>query len=73
MQIKIAGTPAAPFNLGGLQNAFKATSCGGSGVFESGQHPIIVGQNAYNSALGYFFHWQRRPRTDLRHFAQLPQ
>jgi FtsP/CotA-like multicopper oxidase with cupredoxin domain len=55
MQIKIEGTPAAPFNLGGLQNAFKATSLGGSGVFENGQHPIIVGQNAYNSALGTSF------------------
>ena len=31
----------------------------GSGVFESGQHPIIVGQAAYNSAYGTNFAAQR--------------
>ena len=55
MQVKIAGTDAAPaFNLTKLQNAFKHHA-DGSGVFESGQHPIIVGQAAYNSAYGKTF------------------
>ena len=55
MQVKIAG-PVAPaaFNLTALQNAFKHKA-NGSGVFESGQHPIIVGQAAYNSAYGTNF------------------
>ena len=55
MQIKIEGTPAPAFNFGALQTAFKATSLGGQGVFENGQHPIIVGQGAYNSAYGTSF------------------
>jgi FtsP/CotA-like multicopper oxidase with cupredoxin domain len=56
MQVKVAATPApAPaFNLTALQNAFKH-HVDGSGVFESGQHPIIVGQAAYNSAYGTSF------------------
>jgi len=54
MQIKIAGTPSAPFDLAGLNAAF-AHQADGSGVFESGQHPIIVGQGAYNSAYGTSF------------------
>jgi len=55
MQIKVAANPpAAPFNLTALQNAFKHQA-NGSGVFESGQHPIIVGQAAYNSAYGTNF------------------
>jgi FtsP/CotA-like multicopper oxidase with cupredoxin domain len=55
MQVKIAAAPAAPaFNLTKLQNAFKHHA-DGSGVFESGQHPIIVGQAAYNSAYGTSF------------------
>ncbi len=37
-----------------LQAAF-AHQADGSGVFESGQHPIIVGQAAYNSAYGTNF------------------
>jgi FtsP/CotA-like multicopper oxidase with cupredoxin domain len=50
MQIKVAANaPAAPFNLAALQTAF-AHHADGSGVFESSQHPIIVGQAAYNSA-----------------------
>ena len=55
MQITVAGTPSEPFDLASLQTAFKSTNQGGMGVFESGQHPIIVGQNAYNSALGTSF------------------
>jgi hypothetical protein len=55
MQIKVANAAPSPaFNLGALQNAF-AHQADGSGVFESGQHPIIVGQGAYNSAYGTSF------------------
>ncbi len=55
MQVKIAATTPAPaFNLTALNNAFKHHA-DGSGVFESGQHPIIVGQAAYNSAYGTTF------------------
>ncbi len=54
MQVKIAGTPAPAFNLAPLQTAF-AHNANGTGVFESGQHPIIVGQAAYNSAYGKSF------------------
>ncbi|WP_296607250.1 multicopper oxidase domain-containing protein [Nocardioides sp.] len=55
MQVKIANTTPAPaLNLSRLQNAFKHHA-DGSGVFESGQNPIIVGQKAYNSAYGTNF------------------
>ena len=55
MQVKVAaGTPAPAFDLAALKNAFKHHA-DGSGVFESGQHPIIVGQAAYNSAYGTSF------------------
>ncbi len=54
MQVTIAGTPAPAFNLAKLQSAFKHNA-NGTGVFESGQHPIIVGQAAYNSAYGTGF------------------
>ena len=54
MQVKIAGTPAPAFNLTKLQTAF-SHKADGTGVFESGQHPIIVGQAAYNSAYGTSF------------------
>lgn len=55
MQIKVAAAPAEPaFNLGALQTAF-AHQADGSGVFESGQNPIIVGQGEYNSAYGTSF------------------
>ena len=50
MQVKIANAAPAPaFNLGVLKDAFKHKA-DGSGVFESGQNPIIVGQAGYNSA-----------------------
>lgn len=55
MQIVVAGTPGTPFDQKALDTAFKATSLGGGGVFEKGQHPIIVGQGAYNSAYGTSF------------------
>jgi FtsP/CotA-like multicopper oxidase with cupredoxin domain len=55
MQVKVAAkSPAAAFNLTALNNAFKHKA-DGSGVFESGQHPIIVGQAPYNSAYGTNF------------------
>jgi FtsP/CotA-like multicopper oxidase with cupredoxin domain len=54
MQIKIAGSQGPAFNLPALQAAF-AHQGDGSGVFESGQNPIIVGQSAYNSAYGTSF------------------
>ncbi len=54
MQVKISGTQAQSFNLTALNNAFKHHA-DGSGVFESSQHPIIVGQAAYNSAYGTNF------------------
>ncbi len=55
MQVKVAANPpAATYDLAALQNAFQHHA-DGSGVFESGQHPIIVGQAAYNSAYGTSF------------------
>ena len=57
MQIKVSCMLRLPqpINLAALQTAFKATSLGGSGVFENSQNPIIVGQGAYNSAYGTTF------------------
>ena len=54
MQIKVSGTAAPAFNLTALQTAF-AHQADNSGVFESSQNPIIVGQGAYNSAYGTSF------------------
>ena len=55
MQVKVSNNPPAQaFNLTALQAAFQHHA-DGSGVFESGQHPIIVGQAAYNSAYGTSF------------------
>jgi FtsP/CotA-like multicopper oxidase with cupredoxin domain len=55
MQIKVApAAPAPAFDLAALENAF-AHQADGSGVFESGQHPIVVGQGAYNTAYGTSF------------------
>jgi FtsP/CotA-like multicopper oxidase with cupredoxin domain len=55
MQVKIADTAPAPaFNLAKLQTAF-SHKANGTGVFESGQNPIVVGQAAYNSAYGTTF------------------
>jgi FtsP/CotA-like multicopper oxidase with cupredoxin domain len=54
MQIKVAGTPAPAFDLPGLEAAF-AHKADKSGVFESSQNPIIVGQSEYNSAYGASF------------------
>jgi FtsP/CotA-like multicopper oxidase with cupredoxin domain len=64
MQIRIAGPQApAAFNLVALQNAF-AHKPDNSGVFESSQNPIIVGQGAYNSAYGTTF-WNNGPLAGL--------
>jgi FtsP/CotA-like multicopper oxidase with cupredoxin domain len=55
MQIKVADAePATAFDLDALKAAF-AHHADGSGVFESSQHPIIVGQGAYNTAYGTSF------------------
>jgi FtsP/CotA-like multicopper oxidase with cupredoxin domain len=54
MQVKISKGSAKAFNLSALTAAFKHHA-DGSGVFEAGQHPIIVGQAAYNSAYGTNF------------------
>jgi len=62
MQVKVAAAdptvPAAPYDLAALQAAFKpksTTNPDGVGVFQNGQHPIIVGQAVYNSAYGTSF------------------
>ena len=49
MQIRVGGTPTGSFDLAALKAAF-AHKADGSGVFESSQNPIIVGQGAYDSA-----------------------
>ncbi|BCJ50562.1 hypothetical protein Asp14428_20370 [Actinoplanes sp. NBRC 14428] len=55
MQIKVADkAPAPAYDLARLQAAF-AHQADGSGVFESSQDPIIVGQGAYNTAYGSTF------------------
>ncbi len=55
MQVQIAANAPAPaFDVPALEAAF-AHQADGSGVFEAGQHPIIVGQAAYNSAYGTNF------------------
>ncbi len=54
MQVKVAGTPAAPFNLAGLQAAFKSTPTS-KGAFAASQHTPIVPQTFYNDALGTTF------------------
>ena len=54
MQIKVNGGTGTSFDIAPLNAAF-AHQTDGSGVFESGQNPIIVGQGAYNSAYGTTF------------------
>ncbi len=55
MQVVISTNAAAPaFNLTALNAAFRHHA-DGSGVFESGQNPTIVGQAGYNSAYGTSF------------------
>jgi len=55
MQIKVSSGAGQSFNLAALQGAFTSTALGGMGVFENGQHPIIVGQSAYNTAYNSAF------------------
>jgi FtsP/CotA-like multicopper oxidase with cupredoxin domain len=55
MKVTVADTAPAPaFDVGALRTAFQHKA-NGSGVFESGQHPVIVGQSRYNSAYGSSF------------------
>jgi hypothetical protein len=54
MQITVNGGTGTPFDLTPLEAAF-AHQEDGSGVFESGQNPIIVGQGEYNDAYGTGF------------------
>ncbi|HET8600891.1 MAG TPA: multicopper oxidase domain-containing protein, partial [Segeticoccus sp.] len=55
MQVTIADTTPAPaYDLTKLRNAFKH-NVNGTGVFESSQHPVIVGQVGYNTAYGSTF------------------
>ncbi|MCJ7556653.1 MAG: hypothetical protein MUP90_07035, partial [Gammaproteobacteria bacterium] len=59
MQIKVAAGTGDPFNIDPLVTAFThGTDTSGNpipSVFEEGQHPIIVGQAAYNAAYGESF------------------
>ena len=59
MQVKVSRQRRRhrPFNLDRQlgTDARSRTTRNGTGVFESGQHPIIVGQAAYNSAYGTSF------------------
>lgn len=55
MQVKVLPSPQAPtYNFNALRSAF-LHKADGSGVFESGQNPIIVGQAAYNASYGKDF------------------
>ncbi|HET8666476.1 MAG TPA: multicopper oxidase domain-containing protein, partial [Terriglobales bacterium] len=56
MQVKVNASSATPslFSLSKLISAFAHTAAG-TGVFESGQHPVIVGQAGYNRAYGTKF------------------
>lgn len=55
MQINVAAsTPAPAFNLNQLMNEFTTTPTQ-DGVFKKSQHPVIVGQSAYDTAYNYVF------------------
>jgi len=54
MQIKVRAGTGTPFDRDALNAAF-AHKADGSGVFEKGQKPIIVGQGEYNTAYGTTF------------------
>jgi uncharacterized repeat protein (TIGR02543 family) len=57
MQINVANTTAAPFGtteMNSLVNAFTSTQNKPS-VFQQSQHPVIVGQSAYDSAYNTTF------------------
>ncbi len=55
MQVKVSSNAADPaFDVAALKAKF-THKANNSGVFEAGQHPIIIGQAAYNSAYGKTF------------------
>jgi FtsP/CotA-like multicopper oxidase with cupredoxin domain len=54
MQIRVAGTPAAPYDLTALEQAFARTDAK-RGVFEVSQDPVLVPQAAYDSAYNAAF------------------
>ena len=70
MQVKIKDAtevaPAAPFNVSALRNRF-SHKADGSGVFEEGQHPIIVGQAGLQLGLRHELRRQRRLHEPDRH------
>jgi FtsP/CotA-like multicopper oxidase with cupredoxin domain len=67
MRVHVGAAAPANWNgLAALQAAFRH-NVNGTGVFESGQNPIIVGQAAYNSAYGTRFvsnGWCNAPNTN---------
>ncbi|MBK9795085.1 MAG: multicopper oxidase domain-containing protein [Holophagaceae bacterium] len=50
MQVKIVGTAAPAFDVAALQAAFRSTATS-NGAFAAAQHPPIVPQTFYNSAM----------------------
>ena len=63
MQIVVGSTATDPISSGTLltniQKEFtKSTATGGLSVFEKGQEPVIVGQEAYNDTYGKTFPWR---------------
>ena len=54
MQVKIEGTAAPAFDVAKVKSAF-LHKANGTGAFEAGQPPIIVGQQKYNAAYGTNF------------------
>ncbi len=55
MQIKVAATPVAPYDLAALNTVWAKGPLTKRGVFEVSQDPIIVPQAAYNSAYNNTF------------------
>jgi FtsP/CotA-like multicopper oxidase with cupredoxin domain len=78
MQIRVTGTPAAPYDLAGLNAVFAkgdTSGCGTvppgpckRGVFEVSQDPIIIPQAEYNSAYNNTF-----PTSAAGQFIQIAQ
>lgn len=54
MQINVAPGTGTPFNETALMSAFTSAP-GTPSVFQQAQHPVIVGQSAYNSAYNTIF------------------
>jgi FtsP/CotA-like multicopper oxidase with cupredoxin domain len=55
MQIVVSSATAPAFNVTRVNREFASTTLGGGGVFEKSQHPIVVGQAAYNRAYNETF------------------